>query len=275
MNGFAHHLLTSLRLNFRNPQALVFGYVVPVFFLFAFGSIFAKSGKNPLGEQLGQLLTISALGGACFGLPITFVSERERGVWRRYRLTPMPTRWFVASMILGRFLIVLSSALLQLALAIWIYKTHPPLHPWQALIAFCFVSFAFLGLGLVICMVANSAGAVQALGQSLFLPMIMIGGIGVPMRMLPKWAQHVAGFLPGRYAVQAMDSCILKAAGLWKSPFNLFALALIGSAGCLAGAKLFRWENDQKFRPASLRWVALAIAAWAAVGLLAEYWHKL
>ena len=36
MRGFFAHLLLTLRLNFRNPQAVVFGYVVPVFFLFAF-----------------------------------------------------------------------------------------------------------------------------------------------------------------------------------------------------------------------------------------------
>src|SRR5260221_5412316 len=84
MNGFAQHLLTSLRLNFRNPQALVFGYVVPLFFLIAFGALF-HNNKDPLRDQLGQVLTISVLGGACFGLPITFVSERERGVWPRYR----------------------------------------------------------------------------------------------------------------------------------------------------------------------------------------------
>src|SRR5690349_18261188 len=116
MKGFWNHLWISLRLNFRNPQALVFGYFVPIFFLLAFGTLFAR-GKAPLSHELGQLLTISVLGGACFGLPIAFVSERERGVWRRYRLTPLPTGWFVASMLIGRFVLVLSSALMQIALA--------------------------------------------------------------------------------------------------------------------------------------------------------------
>src|SRR3954470_24334431 len=85
MNGFLHHLRLTLKLNFRNPQAVVFGYVVPIFFLFAYGSVFGGQSKAaPLTRQLGQLLTISVLGGACFGMPIAFVSERERGVWRRY-----------------------------------------------------------------------------------------------------------------------------------------------------------------------------------------------
>ena len=51
----------------------------------------------PLALHLGQLVTITVLGGAGFGLPTTLVSERERGVWRRYRLTPAPRWLFIAA----------------------------------------------------------------------------------------------------------------------------------------------------------------------------------
>ncbi len=198
MQGFLTHLLTSLRLNFRNPQAVVFGYVVPIFFLVAFGSVFGHGSKQPLGSDvLAQLLAISALGGACFGMPIQFVTERERGVWRRYRLTPLPPVWFVISMLLGRFFLVLTAAVLQLILAMTVYNSPMPQHPALLFAAFCASSFAFLGLGLLISMIANGTSAVQALGQTLFLPMIMIGGVGVPLRMLPVWvAHHVTIFLP-------------------------------------------------------------------------------
>src|SRR3954467_2180257 len=142
MNGFLHHLRLTLKLNFRNPQAVVFGYVVPIFFLFAYGSVFGGQSKAaPLTRQLGQLLTISVLGGACFGMPIAFVSERERGVWRRYRLTPMPTIAFIGSILLARYVLVLSAALIQLGLAMWIYKMPFPVHPWHLWFAFTVVSF--------------------------------------------------------------------------------------------------------------------------------------
>ena len=63
----------------------------PLIFLFAFWALY-RDDPVPLVLHLGQLVTITVLGGACFGLPTTIVSERERGVWRRYRLTPAP-RW--------------------------------------------------------------------------------------------------------------------------------------------------------------------------------------
>ena len=42
MKGFFAHLWLTLKLNFRNPQAVVFGYVVPVFFLLAFVAFFGQ-----------------------------------------------------------------------------------------------------------------------------------------------------------------------------------------------------------------------------------------
>src|SRR6267142_1285270 len=213
MRGFIQHLLISLKLNFRNPMAVVMGYLLPVIFLLVFGA-FLQTTRWKMADQIAQLLTISILGGACFGLPIAFVSERERGVWRRYKLTPMPTRNFVISLLVGRFILA---------------------------------SFAFLGIGLIISMVASSTQAVQAWGQAIFLPMLIIGGVAIPLRLLHNWGPHVAAFLPGRYAVHAMDAAVRKN-GIWSASgsFALLALLLIGAAGFLAGVKLFRWENAQR-----------------------------
>src|SRR5687768_12819253 len=148
MRGFLSHFLMTLRLNFRNPQAVVFGYVVPVFFLFAFAAFYITNRARPgndMARSMGQLLTITILGGACFGLPVAVVSERERGVWRRYRLTPMPTVAFVLSVLLARYVLVLSSGVIQVGLAMWIFKMPLPRDPWRLMVAFTLVSFAFLG----------------------------------------------------------------------------------------------------------------------------------
>jgi ABC-2 type transporter len=268
INGLFHHLLLTLKLNFRSKQAIVYGYVVPVFFLFAFGSVF-RSGNPPLVREMGQLLTITALGGACFGMPTAMVAERERGVWRRYRLLPTAIGGILLSSMVGRFIIVLTAAVMQVFLARWIYKTTLPTHPLGMFVAFTFVAFSFLGLGLVIAMLANTVPAVQALGQAVFLPMIMIGGVGVPLYRLPPWAQHVAGFFPGRYAVEALDAC-QHGPGLSAAHFGLLALTVIGLASCLAGAKLFRWDVGQRLSGTAKGWVAIALVAWAAVGVAAE-----
>ena len=268
MAGLLRHFLLTLQLNFRNRQALVYGYLVPVFFLLAFGSIF-RSDSPLLLHEMGQLLTISILGGACFGLPTALVAERERGVWRRYRLLPVPLASLVAGTLLARLIIVASAALLQLGLARVVYGTPFPVHPGQAAVAFLFVAFAFLGLGLLVAALADDVPAVQALGQCLFLPMIMIGGVGVPLAVLPVWAQRVAGFMPGRYAGDVLQRCFTEPAGLTGAGFSRGARAVIGAAAGAFGLKLFRWDAGRQLARSALPWMAIALLSWAAVGVTA------
>ena len=269
MNGLRKHLGLSLRLHFRNRMALLYGYLFPLIFLVAFWVLY-RHEKIPLIRHMGELLTVSVLGGACFGLPTTLVSERERGVWRRYRLTPLPSWAFVVSTALARYVIILSAGALQLGLALCLGMPLPA-HPLDLWVAFTLVSFAFIGLGLVLAMLADNVPAVQALGQCIFLPMLIIGGVAVQLASLPTWAQHVSAFFPGRYAVEALQACV-SGDGLGSIGFCLLALALIGVAGCSAGAKLFRWDAAQRFAASTGKgWLLPVLGSWLAVGLLAEW----
>ena len=225
--------------------------------------------RVPIARHLGELLTIGVLGGACFGLPTTMVSERERGVWRRYRLAPVATWSVVTSTVTARYVLLLTAGLLQIVLAMAIGMPAPA-HVFGLWVAFTCVAFAFLGLGLVIAMMADNVPAVQALGQCIFLPMLIIGGVAVPLASLPDWAQHLSAFFPGRYAVDALQANAT-GSGLAQTPFSLLALLVIGAAGSVAGAMLFRWDAGERFAArAGKGWVAVAIAAWVAVGVAAE-----
>jgi hypothetical protein len=102
------------------------------------------------------------------------------------------------------------------------------------------------------------------------LPMLIVGGVAVPLANLPEWALHASAFLPGRYAVAAIQSSAA-GPGIRASTFDVAALIVIGAAGCVAGAKLFRWDEHERFADRSDRaWVAAALAAWIAVGSAAE-----
>jgi hypothetical protein len=268
MKPFAQQLRVTLLLHFRNRMAIIYSYLFPTIFLVAFAVLY-RHERVPLARHMGELLTVTALGGACFGLPTTMVSERERGVWRRYRLAPVPTGALLASTVIARYVLLILAGLLQLVLALTIGMPLPN-HPVDLWVAFTFVAFALLGLGLVIATLADNVPAVQALGQCIFLPMLIIGGVAVQLASLPEWAQHVSAFFPGRYAVEAMQASVT-GGGLGSIRFSLLALFLIGAAGSLAGVKMFRWDAQQRFAKRHGKgWVAVALAAWLAVGLLAE-----
>jgi ABC-type multidrug transport system permease subunit len=268
MDAFLQQTAMSLRLHYRNRMALLYSYLFPVIFLLAFYVLY-RHESVVLIRHMGELLTVGILGGACFGLPTTMVSERERGVWRRYRLAPVPTAGLVTSTVVARYVILITAGLLQIAFALALGMPVPK-HPVQLWVAFTFVSFAFIGLGLVMATMADNVPAVQALGQCIFLPMLIIGGIAVPLASLPDWAQHLSAFFPGRYAVQAVQASV-SGEGLGAVRFDLLALTLIGAAGCVAGAMMFRWDAQQRFVARGRRgWVLVALGAWVMVGTMSE-----
>jgi len=265
LRGYLYHLQLTLRLNFASRQALIYGYAVPILFVIAFGAIF-RGGTPPLLHEMSQLVTISILGGACFGMPTALVAERERGLWRRFRLLPRATAPIMASILTARFVLIASAAGLQIVLARLIYGTPFPQHLALFAASFIFVASAFLGLGLLVAALANDVPAVQALGQCVFLPLIMIGGVGVPLVALPSWAQAVAGFFPGRYSVDALQAGYSGDEGGFSLAFNLSSLLAIGAAAGLAGAKLFRWDPGHRPSRSARIWVVVALLPWVAVG---------
>ena len=254
----------SLKLNFRNRMAILYGYLFPLIFLVAFWALY-RNDPVPLALHIGQLLTITVLGGACFGLPTTIVSERERGVWRRYRLLPAPPSTFIASILLARLVLLVTAGMLQLALG-FAFGLPWPAHPGQLVIAFLFTAFAFMGIGLTIAMLVDNVPAVQALGQCIFLPMLILGGVAVQLQSLPLWAQHISAFFPGRYAVEALQRCFT-GAGLSGAAFDLVALLITGLAGAIAATGMFRW--DRSFTP-NKAWLLVAFGMWLVVGAIAE-----
>lgn len=243
-------------------MALFYGFLFPLIFLAAFWALY-RHEQVPLLLHMGELLTVTVLGGACFGLPTTLVNERERGVWQRYRLTPIGSGTLVFSTLLARFLIIGCAGLLQLVIALAIGMT-PPAQPFALALVFTFVAFAFIGIGFMIAALADSVPAVQALGQCIFLPMLILGGVAVPIGSLPEWAQHLSTFLPGRYAVESLQNMI-NGDPIASAQLDLLALTLIGATALFAGAKLFRWTPGETFR-------SIGGKAWLAPYLNSSYY---
>jgi ABC-2 type transport system permease protein len=96
--------------------------------------------------------------------------------------------------------------------------------------------------------------------------MIMIGGVGIPLAALPGWAQRLSGFMPGRYAVDVLQRGYTAEAGDSSSGFSILALVVIGLAGAVSGARLFRWDEGRRLKTGTWVWVLASLLSWLAVG---------
>ena len=72
MHAALQQLRISLTLHYRNKMALIYSYLFPLIFLLAFYVLY-RHERVVLARHMGELLTVSVLGGACFGLPTTMV----------------------------------------------------------------------------------------------------------------------------------------------------------------------------------------------------------
>ncbi|MBU6165450.1 MAG: ABC transporter permease [Alphaproteobacteria bacterium] len=260
-----HLIRANLLATLRNPLALIYGWLFPLIFLAGFWAIYARD-PLPLALHAGQFFTITILGSAAFGLPTQMVAEREAGLWRLYALTPA-SRWrFVVALVLARALLLAGALLLQHGAARLLGM--PPLpHPVSTVLALITASLCFLCLGGLIGTLVANVPAVQALGQCIFLPMLIIGGVAVPLASLPDWALPVSNLLPGRHAVVAIQTAVT-GTGTRAAGFELALLAGHGALALLAAVLLFRWEPGQRLRPGW--WLAAIAAAWLALAGLAH-----
>lgn len=258
------NLLASL----RNPMALIYGWLFPLLFLAGFAALYGDD-PVPLALHAGQFFTITILGSAAFGLPTQMVSERETGLWRHYALTPAPRWRFVVALVLARAALLAGALLLQH----WAARAlgMPPLpHPVSTLLALVIAGLCFLCLGALIGNLAPNVPAVQALGQCIFLPMLILGGVAVPLASLPDWALPWSNLLPGRHAVVAIQTAVT-GTGTHAAGFELLALTGHGLLALLAAVLLFRWEPAAPLRPGRRGWGLLPlIALWLVLVMVAN-----
>jgi ABC-type multidrug transport system permease subunit len=264
MKGLFAYAGTMLRLQFRSRLAVFYGFLFPLIFLVAFRILY-RWDTDRGASHLGAMLVVAILGGTCFGLPVTMVSERERGVWRRYRLLPTPIAALVGGTMGVRFVLLAGAGLLQLLLAL-VVRMPAPNH-WAGLaLAFAVVSFTFCSFGLIVAMLTSSVQAAQALGQCIFLPMLALGGVARSLRLLPGWTQTLAAFTPGRYAVDALTACAT-GEGIGTVRYEIAVLLVMGIAAGVTAARMFRWDVQTGHeRGSRLGWLAVTLGACLLVG---------
>jgi ABC-type transport system involved in cytochrome c biogenesis permease component len=168
----------DLRAFVRNRQSQFFTLALPVLFLLIFASVFGGSG-NTTQVAGGQISTsvyyvpgIIALGviAACFGnLAASVTAQRERGVLKRRRATPVPAAAVIAARVL--------TAVAVTVLPPWLAdagEIFPVRHLANALLVAYnphTTGLGFAGLDLLIVAAWGVAGLLIALRKFSWLPL--------------------------------------------------------------------------------------------------------
>ena len=186
----------------RNPQARFFTLILPLLFLVILTSVF---GNNRVGPQhvrsatyyVPGLCALGIVAASFVNLVISITAQRERGILKRRRATPVPALVLIA----GRTLTAVGISLVNLALLLAVgrvaYGVSVPVRglPAVALTAVC-GSVCFCVLAYALTTAVNSEDAAQPMVQAVMLPLYFISGVFVPNVILPSWLRTIAEIFP-------------------------------------------------------------------------------
>lgn len=220
----------------RDPSSVFFAVVFPLLLVAIIPTV-SGGGDTDLGGGLllGSFFaaTMAIYGSAVtsfVNMPTGLAEERERGVLKRTRATPLPTGVLLA----GRVVAALVVSLLTLAaialLAVGMYAAPVPPHWPVSLLVFVVSAVMFAVVGLAVASLVHSGQAVTGATLGTLLPLCFISDIFVVGVDLPDVLDAIAWFFPLRHAARAMTDSVSSVAGPfpWQHLAVILAWALVG-----------------------------------------------
>ena len=270
MKQYLAIIAMDIKLALRLRAVIFFNYLFPLIFFFTFATVLGRSAdKGAMVFVVTMSVTLGVLGSGFFGAGIRAIQERELGILRRYKVTPIsPAPILVGSMVTG-WIIFLPYIVLLLLMAHFLYQMPLPAHFFELLIFVSLGLIAFRSLGLVIASVANTMQEGTILVQLFYFPMLLLSGATFPAEKFSKAMTIIHNFIPATYLVKGMQNMMLKGQGLIEKE-NLLAvvvmvLTILG--GGLISMKLFRWEKEEKIRGSAKLWVLVVLLPFIVMGV--------
>jgi ABC-2 type transport system permease protein len=246
LHQFRYDLLAFL----RNRQSRFFTLALPVLFLVILASLFGKHTVKVSGGHIDTsvyyvpgIITLGIIGAAFVNLVISVTAQRETGVLKRRRATPVPAAAIIAGRALTSVVVALGITGLLLAIGWAFYGAHLPARTGPALALTVIVgAAAFCCLGYALASVVRNEDAAQPITQAVMLPLYFISGVFVAIDVLPTWLVDLADVFPVRHLADALLTAYNPhTTGSGFAGTDLLIVAAWGLGGLLVALRRFSW----------------------------------
>lgn len=253
----------------RSKTALFWMSAFPIGFLLLFGYVMARGDARATAILMPGLLTTTLMSGALFGVALPLVQQREQGLLRRLRVTPVAA----AAVALAHGITACLTGVVALVLLIVLARALFAVEmagSWLALVGvFVCGACALVPLGLLVGSTARDMRTAPAIANLLFFPMMFLSGSAMPFFLLPEGVRRFARFLPTTYLVDAYSSVIVRGEGLLPIAGSLAVLVGLGVVGVVLTSMLFRWEGTDPVPRRALAMIAGAFVSTLTVAAIA------
>lgn len=221
----------------RTPGFVIPSLIFPVMFYLLFGVIFSNGAQSTY--LLASYACFGVMGPALFNFGVNVANERSQGWLAMKQIAPAPVSSYIFGKISSSLLFALIITLLLFIVAASIGEVRLATHVWLGLAGLLLlgtIPFCLFGLWLGLTLSAKSAPATVNL---IYLPVAFLGGLWLPIHVLPTVLQQFAWALPSYHFSQLAYQVVgVKAtASSWP---HLLALALFSLVMIVLATRAFR-----------------------------------
>jgi ABC-2 type transport system permease protein len=245
MKSFWKLTATELKLQFREPMAMIFTLAFPVFLMVVFGAIFGNDPSESMGGY-GQIdLSVPGYIGMIIGtvgmlsIPMTLANYRDNGVLRRLSASPVKASMLLWAQVVSQVVLTLLGIALLFAAGKLFFDIRLPAGGIAIVPAAVVSGLSFFAIGFVLAGILPNARTAQAVGMAIFYPMLFLSGAAMPRVLMPESVRRVSELMPLTHVVKLMEE-------LWISgTLNVVSLIVVVSilvGGVLLARATFRWE---------------------------------
>jgi ABC-2 type transport system permease protein len=243
----------QLRLTLRTPQAIFFTIGFPLVLLTLFsallqgpdGVVTVAGGKVAFAQFFTPSIAAFATLTSCFtAITVGLAMERDAGILKRVRSTPLPTPVFIAARVVDKLVLALVATVVLFSVGVLAFGVHlyPRLLP-AAVVTFLAGAVSFCALGMALGAVVPTASSAVPIVNLVVLPMMVLSGVFSPLEQAPAWLQHVADAFPLSHLVRALGGAFSPYTAGWGFAWSDLGVLLVwGAAGALVAVWRFRWE---------------------------------
>jgi ABC-2 type transport system permease protein len=233
----------------RNPASIFFTVLLPLIFLVIFATIFGNDDIPELGGiktttyYVPAIITLAVVSATTQSLAIRLTVDRENGILKRVRGTPLPASVFIAGRIGNAIVVSVLGLLVVAAIGRIAYGVEIPWERLPAvLVTLAVGAAAFCCLGVALTAAIPSEDAAAPIANAVLLPLYFLSGVFIPESEIPDGVLHVADAFPIRHFFEAFFEAwnpLTQGAGFeWG---HLAIVAAWGLAGLAIALRTFRW----------------------------------
>jgi len=193
--------LESLR-QLRNGRGFIFTFAIPLVMLLVFGGAYGSGGAvdKTTGLPWVAVTTIqmAGYGGmmAALGQAFNIVTERSLGWNRQLRITPLTGFGYMVSKVVAALAVSLVSIALLIVISVLTFGSTLTFAGWaMAAVGLWIGVIPFALIAVLIGQFARPQSA-QPLFMLVFFGMAIVGGLWVPLQIMPDWVSTAAQVVP-------------------------------------------------------------------------------